>query len=171
MENKFCTLYIHEVCDFKTVGGEEEDTVKGMSRATDPAGPLGAPAGLQRWLPVIWLRRLGAQRVGARSGWAREHLWWRAGGCGPGLSSGVRVDGGDVTQAGVEGPVGEEAAVLRAAGHDVCGRLRRQRGGARGLGQSLVACVGHRVGHRVRLENSGVVGSHLSPAPRRHPPA
>ena len=36
-----------------------------------------------------------------------------------GVPSGVCVDGGDVTQAVVKGPVGEEAAVLGAAGHDV----------------------------------------------------
>lgn len=41
MENKFCTFYIHEVCDFKTIGEEKkEGTVKGMSGATDPDGYL-----------------------------------------------------------------------------------------------------------------------------------
>lgn len=72
-----------------------------------------------------------------------------------------------MTKAVVKGPVGEEAAVLGAAGHDVFRWLWRQRCGARGLGQSLVACVGTGSG----LENSGVMPCHLLPAPRPHPPA
>lgn len=72
-----------------------------------------------------------------------------------------------MTQAVVKGPIGEETAVLGAAGHDVCRGLWRQRGGAWGLDQSLVACVGH----RVPMENSGVMARHLFPIPRRHSPA
>lgn len=65
-----------------------------------------------------------------------------------------------MTKAVVKGPVGEEAAVLGAAGHDVFRWLWRQHRGARGLGQSLVACVGTGSG----LEDSGRLV--ILPAPR-----
>lgn len=57
-----------------------------------------------------------------------------------GLPSGVRVDGWDVTQAVVKGPIGEEVAVLGATGRNVFGWLWWQCRGARGIGQGLVAC-------------------------------
>lgn len=56
--------------------------------------------------------------------------------------SGVRVDGWKVAQAVVEGPVGEEATVFLATGHDVFRGLWGQHWGAGGLGQGFIACVG-----------------------------
>jgi hypothetical protein len=45
-----------------------------------------------------------------------------------------------MTQAVVKGPIGEEAAVLRAAGHHVFGWLWWQCCGTWGLGEGLIAC-------------------------------
>lgn len=75
-----------------------------------------------------------------------------------GPSSGVCVDGRDVTQAVVKGPVGEEAAVLGAAGHHVFGRLWWQHCGAWGFGQGLVACgYGGEQGPGWRMQGLGLV--------------
>lgn len=77
---------------------------------------------------------------------------------GQGLPSGVCVDGRDVTQAVVKGPVGEEVAVLGAAGHHVFGRLWWQRCGAWGFGQGLVACgYGGEQGPGWRTQGLGLV--------------
>lgn len=103
-------------------------------------GGRGKPGTLSVWRALVWLLRLGARRLGRCGGWARQHLWWRADRQGQGLPSGVRVNGGDVTQAVVKGSVGEEAAVLGATGHDVFRWLWWQRCGTWGLSQGLVAC-------------------------------
>lgn len=68
-----------------------------------------------------------------------------------------------MTQAVVEGPIGEEAAVLGAAGRNIFRWLWWQRRGARGLGQGLVACGGG--GHRPRLETLGAPFSPPSSPP------
>lgn len=81
-----------------------------------------------------------------------------------------------MTQAVVKGPVGEEAAVLGATGHDVFRWLWRQRCGAWGLSQSLVAygCSGPR-GQNLGWGNRGlclVISSWLpdTTLPPRVPP-
>lgn len=134
------------------------------------------PGTLSVWRALVWLLRLGVRRLGRRGGWARQHLWWRADRQRQGLPSGVRVNGGDVTQAVVKGPVGEEAAVLGATGHDVFRWLWRQRCGAWGLSQSLVAygCSGPR-GQNLGWGNRGlclVISSWLpdTTLPPRVPP-
>lgn len=81
---------------------------------------------------LLWPGQEGGSPRQAEAAASAE--WW----AGP--RSGVRVDGRDVTQAVVEGPVREEAAVLGAAGHHVFRWLQWQRCGARGLGQGLIAC-------------------------------
>lgn len=118
---------------------------------------------------VAWLLGLDAPKVGTDDGGGQGSVCGGGQAGVGGIPSGVCVDGGDVTQAVVKGPVGEEAAVLGAAGHDVFRRLWWQHCGAWGLGQGLVACGCRGTGSR--LENSRAMPCHLFPAPRPHPPA
>lgn len=44
MENKFCTFYIHEVCDFKTVGESKKEDTKESPRSWILMGTSEHPA-------------------------------------------------------------------------------------------------------------------------------
>lgn len=65
------------------------------------------------------------------------------------LPSGVGVDGRDVTQAVVKGPIGEEATVLRTTGYQVFRWLWLQCWGTWSFCQGLVACVQRAEGQSV----------------------
>lgn len=152
LEGEWKTSSVHFIYTRSVIsklwGKEKEDTGKGMLQLTDPDGhPRAASSGSGRrsW-PVLaaaaaWhpesvgscglLAQAGCPEGGDRRPVGKAVSAIEGGKGRQGLPSGVRVDGRDVTQAVVKGPIGEEAAVLGAAGCHVFGWL---------WWQGLIAC-------------------------------
>lgn len=181
----------------KPLGREKENTGKGMLQLTDPDGhPRAASSGSGRrsWLVLAaaaaWqhpesvgscglLAQAGCLEGGDRRPVGKAVSAIEGGRGRQGLPSGVRVDGRDVTQAVVKGPIGEEAAVLGAAGCHVFrwlwwqGLIACGYSGEQGLGwrmQGLCLIVFSEPLHPILLPRVPLIVSSTGPALRLYSP-